>query len=258
MTLNIYTLVLDGLPFLRYHLPVFEKLSIEWKWVIVHGRARNTGSTKWCKEIPARLSTDGTTDYLDSIRSHPNVTILEKPDWVGGKDEMVNAALEQFDEEGVLLQVDSDEAWETSQLEKIVQTFEELPYIDRMQFRCNFYVGQNIVVRGEGCYGSNWYEWLRAWRFVPGMKALRHEPPEMPRNGLMMGRDQTASMGLIFQHFSYVTRKIVEFKETFYNYPGAVEGWERLQANTEWPVKRLKDFLPWVDEKAMADIIGDQ
>lgn len=254
MMLSIFTLALDSEPFIRYHLPVFEKLSFHWRWIIVHGRARNTGSTRWCKEIPPRLSEDGTKEYLDSIKGHPNVTVLEKPDWVGGKDEMVNAALEQFDEEGVLLQVDSDEIWGVEQLDRIAQTFGELPYLGAMQFRCEYHVGPDIVVRGDGCYGSQWYEWMRAWKFSPGMRAIRHEPPEMPRIGIVMGRDQTADLGLTFRHFAYATRKQALFKRDYYGYSDAVDGWERLQSNTQWPAK-LKDYFSWVDDKVTAEKI---
>lgn len=252
--LNAFTLVLDGMPFIKRHLKILDKLSVPWKWVIVHGRARNTGSTAWCKDIASRLSTDGTTEYLESLKGHPNIVIIEKEDWEGGKDEMVNAALTQFDEEGVCLQIDSDEIWRTDQLEKIVQTFRDLPYLGSMQFKCEYMVGMDIVVRGENCYGSQWYEWMRAWRFTPGMRAIKHEPPEMPKTGLMMDREQTDQIGLKFIHFAYATRKSVEFKESYYGYAGAVEGWERLQANTVWPVK-LKEFLPWVDDKVLADKI---
>lgn len=251
MKLQVFTLCLDSMPFLRHHLPVLEKSGLDFLWVIVHGVARNVGSTKWCTQIPPRLSADGSTEYLNSIKDHPNVIVLEREDWEGGKDQMVNAALEQFDEEGIAMQIDGDEIHTAEQLQKIVHLFDTLPYLGSIQFRCQYYCGPDIVLRGEGCYGSQWFEWLRAWRFVPGMRASRHEPPEMPKTGLMMGRDQSAELGLTFQHFAYATRQQANFKESYYNYPGATEGWERLQAQTSFPVK-LKDFFPWVDDRVMA------
>ena len=39
-----------------------------------------------------------------------------------------------------------------------------------------------------------------------------------------------------------------------HKYAGAVEGWKRLQAHTQFPTK-LKPFLPWVDDKATVDIL---
>lgn len=251
MTLNIFSLVLDGMPFLRYHLPVFEKLPFPWKWVVVHGTARNVGSTSWCANIPARLSRDGSTEYLKEIFSHPNVTVLEREEWSLGKDQMVQAAMEQFSEEGVVMQLDIDEIYTVEAIIKAMEVFERLPYVGKLQLKCRYYLGRDIVLTGDGCYGSRPFEWVRFWRFFPGMKAIKHEPPEMERTGVMMGREQTSELGISFDHYAYATRSQVAFKELYYKYPGAVEGWDRLQANTEWPC-RVRDFLPWVTDDVMA------
>ena len=57
----------------------------------------------------------------------------------------------------------------------------------------------------------------------------------------------------MFDHYAYAFREQVEMKEQYYGYRGAVKQWERLQANQEWPVKELRDFLPWVDRGVTAD-----
>lgn len=247
--LNIFTIVLDGSPFIQRHLATFEKLQTDWRWVVAEGAAMNNGCTSWCRPQEPRLSKDGTHEYLNSIKDHPNVTVIQRESW-NGKVEQCNACLDAFDEEGVLHQTDCDEYFSASQLETIVQQFEKLSYLGEMVYRCRYYVGPDLIVQGDG-YGNNSGEWLRSWRFTPGMRFLSHEPPRITRTGLTMDRDATSALGLVFDHLSYVTEAQVSAKELFYGYKDAVKKWKALQAVTETPV-RLKDYLDWSDEKATA------
>jgi len=258
MKLCIFTLVLDGMPFIPAQFFTLSRLSfnIDWHWYIVHGAAANTGSTNWCQRQEPRLSKDGTTEFLNALKGHPRITIIESKWFPGGKDEMVNAALEKIKGPCALVQMDCDEMWETWQIERIHHMFETDPVGDYMLFDCVFYVGLNIVTTMRGAYGQNWGEWKRAFRFTPGQK-MRHEPPmltgESPKG---WQNEATLAAGLCFHHFSYCFEHQVAYKAAFYNYPSAVEGWKRLQENTVWPVKHLKDFLPWVDEYAGADLLN--
>lgn len=246
---NIFTIVLDGQPFISRHLSTFEKLKGPWKWVICEGASMNSRCTSWCKPQAPRLSKDGTTEYLNSIKNHPNVDVIQRESW-DGKLEMVNEALSQFTEEGCCLEVDCDEFWTSDQIEIIVSTFESLKYVSEMQFYCRYFVGPNLIVKGDG-YGNKSGEWIRAWRFVPGMQATSHEPPRMPQCGLKMGRESTSALGLVFDHLSYVTEAQVAAKELFYGYSGAVEKWKALQKVEHTPV-RLKDYLDWSDDTVQA------
>lgn len=249
--LSIFTIVLDGRPFIERHLPVFDALKIPWRWVIVEGAAQNTGCTAWCKPQDPRLSLDGTSEYLDTLKSHPNITVIQSPSWPG-KLAMINAALAHMDfAAGVLMEIDADEIWTASQLEDIVTLFREHPYAGEMQFDCRYFVGADIVTVGENCYGNNPREWRRAWRWRRGATFSCHEPPVFDHKGATLVNEVTRQFGLVFDHYAYATEAQVRYKQDFYGYPGAVEGWRRLQANTDWPVK-LRDFLPWVDDRAKA------
>lgn len=251
--LNILTLAFQAEPWIEKHLPIFEKLTIPWHWVVVHGPANNGGSTAWCQPQPPGLSTDGTDEYLESLllSSHPNFTLIDRELW-GSKDEMVSAALRMFDKPGVLLEIDSDEIWLAEQIEKIVQLFESDPSLGAMAFFCRYFVGPDLVCVGEDCWSNKRYDWIRAWRYEPGIKVVSHEPPKFDRMlGRMMELEEARSHGLVFDHMAYVLEKQVAYKEKFYGYAGAVEGWRRLQAHTQFPVP-LRQFFSWLpDDKTL-------
>lgn len=258
MKLEILTIVLDGFPFLQMQLATFNRLECDWTWNIVHGAAANTGSTSWCKPQEARLSTDGSSEFLNSLRLHPRVRLYQSQWWPGGKDQMCNAPLDSIKEPCVLLEIDVDELWTAKQIDKIVWCLDDgaPPHSNHaMLFKCRYFVGPNIVTVGMDCYGNNPGEWARAWLFEPGQRFLRHEPPILSgdRPGVIP-RDVTAAAELVFDHWAYVFPHQVAYKEQFYGYPNALAHWRRLQHNTKWPC-RLKDFLPWVDDRAKADLL---
>lgn len=246
------TIVLDGEPFIEQHLPVFDKLTIPWRWIIAEGAAMNVGSTRWCHAQEPRLSRDGTMEYLTRISSHPNVTILRKQEWAG-KDEQVNACLAKIKEPCILLQCDSDECWTAEQLTKIHRLLSDGEWV-RAYFACNFYVGPNIAVTPELDPVNN--VWLRAWRFTPGDTFSSHEPPILKQQaqGYFLSQGDTRERDLVFEHYSYVYEHQVRYKEQFYGYTRAVEHWKRLQANKKWPVE-LKRFFPWAKPGAMATLV---
>lgn len=254
--LHIVTIVLDGMPYITKHLDVFNDLSDKWHWCIVEGYAKPVKDTAWCKPLSPRYSQDGTSEYLEEIRKHPNVTVLRDPEWMG-KIEMVNAACWQFRGDGVLLQVDSDEIWKTYQIERMLTIFEEQPDLDRMDFKCKYYVGPNLVITSENTYGNHFdYEWRRAWRFWPGRSFLKHEPPVMTdESGNVMSQHLTEASGLVFDHYAYTTPDQVAFKQQYYGYEDALKHWNRLQSHKEFPTK-LKNFLPWVKDESIVDRVS--
>ncbi len=250
MNLVVVTIVLDGMPYIVRNLPIFDGLDVNWQWIIVEGASDNQRDTKWCKKQEFRLSNDGTTEYLSSIKD-PRITIIQKPYW-HSKTDMVNEALSHAKYDGILMQIDSDEMWTAENIDKICEVFDSDESVRMMKFFCRYYLGPDIISVGDNSYGNNPGEWLRAWRFRRGMQFNSHEPPVLNLNqGRCLSRDQTKAMGLVFDHYSYALEKQLNFKEKFYGYTGAVEQWKRLQANTQWPC-RLKDFLPWVDDHARA------
>jgi len=45
--LTIFTIVLNGMPYIQRHLAEFQKLKIPWEWKIVEGVAEPLGCTRW-------------------------------------------------------------------------------------------------------------------------------------------------------------------------------------------------------------------
>jgi hypothetical protein len=242
--LAIFTIVLDGLPFIGWQLPIFQKLNCDWRWIVVEGAAQNNGSTRWCKPQEARLSNDGTTEYLNDLREMKNITVIQAPDWES-KDAMVNAALSDITEPCVLMEIDVDELYESSVIDKIVELFENDAGLGAIKMFCRYFVGPNLICEGKNCWSNNTYEWLRVWRFEPGTQFTAHEPPILTFKGRMMEREEAAGHGLTFDHLAYARREQVEFKEKFYGYTGAANQWDALQRNTVWPAK-LSRFFPFV------------
>lgn len=255
MKLEIFTIVLDGMPWITQHIAAFNRLRCPWRWTIAHGVSANIGDTRWIKAQLPRLSQDGTTEYLDDLAAtHPNVRVLNRKIWQG-KTVQCNACLEGATAPSVILQVDADEIRTTEQIEQIMAVFERWPDIMRMQFFCNYFLGPNIVAVGDESYGNWKGEWLRAWRMTDAAQRFQsHEPPVFAGNaGEMMGRRQTRELGLVFDHHAYATKKQLEYKQEVYRYPGAVASWQKLQRNTIWPTA-LKVYMPWVNAEARADL----
>jgi len=254
--LHIVTLVLDGMPFLPMQLATFNRMDtslVDWHWHIVEGAASNTGSTRWCQPQIPRFSRDGSNALLHTWLNHPRISIRSRMMWEGGKDEMFNAALGDVFEPGVLLQVDVDELWTPEQLETLAGFFNAYPEIVCARFFCRYFVGPNLIVTSADTYGNKSGEWLRAWRFTPGMKLRSHEPPVL--DGALSpcaSREQTKECNLVFDHWSYVFEHQVAYKEEFYGYRDAVKHWKRLRDFGKFPAK-LGDFLPWVNDEAVVD-----
>lgn len=253
LPLAIFTLALDAAEFLPRQFEIFEKLNLKYHWYIAEGVAAPVRDTAWCKPIPPRLSRDGTSEILTHWLNNPRITVFRRQLW-NGKTEMCNHCIMHIKEPCVLLQVDADEFWTPAQIEKMVELYETGQY-DRMRFFCRYFVGENIITTSENSYGNNPGEWSRSWLFDPKMRFATHEPPNLRGCGKReMTRDETRAQGLVFDHWAYRFEHQVRFKETYYGYKDAAAHWRRLQANTVWPC-RLRDFLPWVDDKATADKI---
>lgn len=251
MKLSVFTICLDAAEFLPKQLAVFEQLKCDWHWYIAEGVAAPVRDTSWCSPIPPRLSRDGTSELLTSWLKHPRITIFRRQLWEG-KTAMCNACLSAIKEPCALLQVDADEFWTPKQIEEIVKLYDTGLY-DRMRFFCRYFVGENIIVTGENCWSNKIGEWSRSWLFDSNMRFQSHEPPVLKGCGTReLTREQTRELGLVFNHFAYCSEKTLRFKQEYYGYKDAVAHWRRLQSNTVWPC-RLREFLPWVDDKAMAD-----
>ncbi len=163
---------------------------------------------------------------------------------------MCNQALEELTEPCLLMQIDADEYWRPDQLELLAHVSDSWAVGDSAQFLCRYFVGPNIITKGEDCYGNKPIEWVRAWSWQKGMSFTCHCPPTMDHEARRISRDETKSLGLVFDHYAYVTFEQAKFKVKYYGYTDIL-GWMTLQKNKNWPIK-LDGFLTWVDDKVEA------
>ncbi|WP_224983685.1 glycosyltransferase [Geomonas agri] len=270
LPVHFFTIVLNGMPFIRYHADVFRTLPFKWHWHIVEGVADLVHDTAWSVQLGGKISDafhsggrsiDGTTEYLDKLkRLFPEqVTVYRKPEgkfW-HGKLEMVQAPVANLPEHCLLWQVDVDEFWTAAQLSKARERFLANPEKTAALYWCHFFVGPRLVVGSRNCYSQNpAMEWLRTWRYTKGCQWIAHEPPRLhrplPDGGSVdlacidpFLHGETEREGIVFQHFAYVLPEQLRFKETYYGYRGALACWQRLQEQKRFPLL-LRDYFPWV------------
>lgn len=288
LPIHFFTIVLNGQPFIHYHINVFKQLSFKWHWHIVEGVADFKHDTSWCAMKGGRitdelhhngLSNDGTTEYLRKlVQQYPkNVTVYHKgksegssvsPFW-DGKIAMVNAPLKNIEEECLLWEIDVDELWIAEQICIARDMFISHPEHMAAYYLCHFFVGRSLIITTINTYGNHTeYEWLRTWRFKPGYRWAAHEPPILCRllNGgreqnvaadMPFRYDETRVRGLIFQHYAYVIKKQLAFKEIYYGYKGAIEQWLHLQRCNTFPIF-LRDYFSWVGDGAQVNTVQSQ
>jgi glycosyltransferase involved in cell wall biosynthesis len=277
LPIHFFTIVLNGEPFIRYHIDVFKQLPFDWHWHIVEGVADLKHDTAWSANIGGRItdefhrggySNDGTREYLDELaQKYPeNITIYRQPEGVfwDGKRSMVNAPLANIHEECLLWQVDNDELWSFEQICNARKMFIENPRKTAAFYWCWYFVGEDLVISTRNCYAQNpRQEWLRTWRFKPGFVWAAHEPPILVENlpdGQQrnvaaidpFGHNETEKYGLVFQHYAYVTLDQLRFKEQYYGYQNAIAQWSSLQAAFRYPVF-LRDYFAWVRDETEVD-----
>jgi hypothetical protein len=276
LPIHFFTIVLNGQPFIRHQIDVFRALPFRWHWHVIEGVAELAHDTAWSLAEGGRidaslhrdgLSNDGTTEYLDRIaRAFPgSVTLYRKTSgrfW-DGKREMVQAPLASVTEPCLLFEVDSDELWRPEQIVAIRNLFHAEPHRTAAYYWCDYFVAPDIVISTRYNYAQNpTVEWLRTWRFEPGMHWLAHEPPTLVQPG-PFGRvrdvakiapfthDETESVGARFQHFSYGTEEQMQFKQIYYA-QGDVQNWRKMNAELSRS-KFLREYFPWIGDTTMID-----
>lgn len=278
-SIHFMTIVLNGQPFIEYHINILKKLPFKWHWHIIEGLADLTHDTAWSKThgatVPQKFqkngrSIDGTAEYIDNIAKQfpENITVYRKKGLWDGKTEMVSAPLKNMKEACILFQIDSDEIWTLEQLIDIRNLFKNNLQKHSAYFLTDFFFGEKLVLINFNKYGNNLdQEWLRVWRYQPGDRWVSHEPPRLVRS--MYGADidvakinpfthiETESHELIFQHYPYVTKQQIEFKSQYYGDRSLVTKWEELQKVKSFPVK-LKDYYNLVTDDTLVDIVKSQ
>jgi glycosyltransferase involved in cell wall biosynthesis len=279
LPVHFFTIVLNGEPFIRYHLDVFRTLPFRWHWHIVEGVASLVHDTGWSVAGGGHvdpslhrdgLSVDGTTAYLDEIAAAEpgRITLYRQPDgafWEG-KREMVSAPLARIGEECLLWEVDADELWTPEQITSVHRLFHDDRSRSAAYYWCHYIPAPGAVVATRYNYSQNPdYEWLRTWRYRPGDVWEAHEPPILVRPSRLARvdvarirpflHDETEAAGAVFQHFAYATEEQVRFKESYYGYRGALARWQELTkavGTARGPI-RLGDYLPWVQDDTLVD-----
>lgn len=75
--IHFFTIVLNGKPFIKYHINIFKQLPCQWHWHIVEGVAQLNHDTAWSLDTGGEIlshihhegrSVDGTTEYLEQSR----------------------------------------------------------------------------------------------------------------------------------------------------------------------------------------------
>jgi hypothetical protein len=252
-----FTIVLNGMPFIKKQYDIIPKVFDEWH--IIEGATHPVYDTNWCKNIKTDFynnekgeyygcSTDGTSEFLDSIKSD-KIFVYRKGDLWNGKNEMCRQ-IEPFMENCVLMQFDVDEIWNINVLREVIEYTKNELDVDGMLFHCNYYVGPDLMIVNENCYGNYHNDWSRLWKITDKTTWKAHEPPRI--NGLIkfLNRDFTKNRNWIFDHYSYVLPEQLKFKENFYGYSNAFQCWTNLQNNSEFPCL-LRNYLPWVKDDAI-------
>lgn len=257
MTLHIATIVLDGMPWLPCIFAELNRLpgAIDWRWHIAEGTSAADLDTGWMNDQCARLSRDGTHEFLMSLVHHPRVFPQFKVLWPG-KTAQLNALCERMDAPGILLQQDSDELWTAVQYERLLAAFGDSTVMGA-RFWMRYFVGPNLVTTSQNGYGNKAGsgEWTRAWRYAPGQRFECHEPPVFNGNrGRFLGRDETREHIGVIDHYAWATLRQAALKQVAYGHPyqNAIAQWQELQ-QAEMPVSDLSKIWPWVGDDASVD-----
>jgi hypothetical protein len=271
MPIHFFTIVLNGMPFIRYHVKMFKDLPYDWHWHIVEGVADLKYDTQWSLINGGRivdslhldgLSNDGTTEYLDVLKDSYSERISiyrkEKGKFWEGKVEMCNSFISNLPDKCILWQIDVDEFWGINQISKMIDLFERNPEKWGAFVYCYYFVGPRKYVTSMDTWSTRPEDWLRIFRFNKGFSWQRHEPPTLvDKNGMdwprirSFKRDETLEAGITFQHFAYSIPAQVYFKEIYYGYTNALDRWKNLQ---DFKGKiRVHKFLPWATSGVEAD-----
>jgi len=251
-----FTIVLNGMPFIKKQAEILPKVFDEWH--IIEGATLPKEDTAWCRPIDSefyssdKLSIDGTKEFIDNIVDNKKIFVHRKGDFWTSKTEMCNS-ISHLMENSVLMQFDVDEIWTPDTLIDLLDYCETNNGFDGMLFKCNYYLGPNIKVISNNTYGDKMDEWCRLWKIGDRTTWKSHEPPRIHGLYNFLSKTVTEKKGWTFNHYAYVLEEQVRFKENFYGYTDALEHWKKLQLNTQFPCY-AREFIPWITDNTVVSI----
>ena len=252
LPIHIITVVHNGMPFIAQQIEVFKMLPFRWRWSISEGITPIPKDFNKPGNIASYmhnngLSVDGTHEYLKLLSEVSNVFVTYDPDIY--LTDRCNAMLKRFNEPCIAWQIDCDEFWMINQIYEVVKLFEEYPEKTAARFYSKVYVGPDKFLRIETDKAGNMpWDWWRVFRWQPGCEYVKHDPPTVVLNGKHLSesafsRDDTRALGLVFNHYAFTFRSRMEWKAERYGWPGALDGWDRLQVCQEFP-QPIEKFIP--------------
>ena len=129
-----------------------------------------------------------------------------------------NNMLHDISEETLIWQVDIDEFWTTEQIIKVHELFEQNPLKQAIRFFCRYFVGPRLALKIQDGMGNSFYDWKRAWRWTPGCRYEKHDPPCIKDalgrdlDNYLISREETRKLGIVFNHYSFCTWPQTVFK----------------------------------------------
>ena len=158
LPVRFITTLINGEPFIRYHIEVFKQLPFNWHWHIVEGvpelQHDGESSSKFEQLHQNKLGNDGTSEYLDELAlAYPeNVTIYRKPknSFWKSKFEMMSLVMKNIAEEELLeclmWQIDPHELWTVDQICISWQMFLENPEKTAAFYKYSTFVGNDLII----------------------------------------------------------------------------------------------------------------
>lgn len=214
--ISYITIVLNGMPFLRYCLEAI--LPFAHEIIVVEGAVPNCmfaankdGSSK-----------DGTVEFLQEFSSNKSNVKVIRGKWPS-KCEMQNEALKYVTGDYVWL-VDSDELYCKNDTEKMIQTLQKDPTITQVNFiPYHFWKGFDYIFECPEFFTFP-HEFRRIFKYKQGAKFCTHRPPTLVWSGYdkstetmnVLGGLAVRELNISLLHYSYVLPKQVKQKNEFY------------------------------------------
>ena len=230
-----FTIIFNGVHHLKHNDYYKTMLDNFDYWIVVEGASKSVGSTSWCKTISEKYhkngsSIDGTIEFLEDLSTKNSKLKFVKSNGLwNGKDEQVNVAINEvrkITNNCFLWEVDIDEQWSLIEIKKAEKELVEKNGKTGL-FKCVYYVGDDLVVRGE--WGEGPY--IRLWRWNDE-SFKTHEPPI-----LIGGNGKEVLLESKFTHYSYYFQKDVEFKNDWYSgHENILPNWLNLKKETKFPI----------------------